>query len=127
MEKQFVKYDTAIKLKELGFDYKCFGYYLSDGMYYMFEGYTRKNSELLICTTAPLYQQVINWLREKHNIHIVATPKIMWPDRMVGTEYENQIYKDNKTYGDDGVRDYYETIEWCLEKAINLIENNKNK
>ena len=85
MNKEFVTYEQALALKELGFDEPCLvvwpgiegqklGY---DGRYFsLVKGY--KNSKLskevkkyapgIIDVAAPLYQQVFRWFREKHNL-----------------------------------------------------------
>ena len=74
MKEQFVTYEIALKLKELGFDELCFGEYIipenpeleiyQDNDYNMY--YDKPKS---ICL-APLWQQVIDWFREKHNMSI---------------------------------------------------------
>jgi hypothetical protein len=53
MEKEFVPYELAVKLKELGFDEPCFGYYDEGGNLY---------TEMVEVLKAPLYQQAINFL-----------------------------------------------------------------
>ena len=78
MEEQFVTYEIALKLKELGFDEEVIATFDTD-----------ENNELRIfafsvpdkgifeigfnkgwCIKAPLWQQVVDWLREKHNINV---------------------------------------------------------
>jgi len=66
MKEQFVKYETALKLKELGFNEKCLGYYASDELILSVRDPYYPNKIVL----APLYQQVIEWLRVKHGIWI---------------------------------------------------------
>jgi hypothetical protein len=72
MEKEFVPYELAVKLKELGFDEPCFGRY--DGrdenkgkiwyeMPNLGKGWIPVKDVL-----APLYQQAFRWFREKHNL-----------------------------------------------------------
>lgn len=72
MENQFATYEIALALKELGFDEPCFGYYN--------DANTDPEISLpvavdVVClkfnlVKAPLWQQVIDWFREKYNIHI---------------------------------------------------------
>ena len=82
MEKEFIPYEQALALKELGFDEKCCACYGS---------YTHKKSELFLninnpvnietllreptafnqpsfYVKAPLYQQAFRWFREKYNL-----------------------------------------------------------
>jgi hypothetical protein len=61
MEKEFVPYQQALELKELGFDEPCLMYYTDNGELY------KSN---LYGISAPLYQQVFRWFREKYNAHI---------------------------------------------------------
>ena len=68
MEKEFVKYEQALTLKELGFDEPCFGYWKSKNWLIQektrTDGYTHADQEC----SAPLYQQVFRWFREKHGL-----------------------------------------------------------
>ena len=76
MKDQFVTYEIAKQLKELGFDEECFGYY------HVNEGYIKgyafcysENTRTSDCSIlAPLWQQVIDWFREKYNINILIAP-----------------------------------------------------
>ena len=80
MQKQFVTYEIALKLKELGFDEECINEYwfTCEKLRFSFESikniyhYKRSNSDNndISLISAPLWQQVIDWFREKHNIHI---------------------------------------------------------
>lgn len=71
MKEQFVPYETSKMLKELGFDEPCFGLYGIHGEFrYSHEAvqlYRPKNSDLTICTTAPLWQQVKQWLFDRQS------------------------------------------------------------
>ena len=71
MEKEFVTYEIALALKELGFDEECFNVY--DEL-----GFIQDEKEMdklnLIKLNAPLWQQVIDWFRENRDIDIVITP-----------------------------------------------------
>lgn len=61
MEKYFAPYNISLELKQLGFNEECLMYY--DYSYKLVE------SGIYKCK-APLIQQVKEWLREKHNLHI---------------------------------------------------------
>ena len=60
MEKEFVTYEQALALKELGFDEPCFGYYDEGGNLY---------TEMVEVLKAPLYQQAFRWFREKYGLY----------------------------------------------------------
>lgn len=89
MKKQFVTYEIALKLKELGFDEECFGYYSKqhDDSYFLCiyqqeDEYSKERLE------APLWQQVIDWFREKHDIII----NIFYEKDVLGWKGYNRCY-----------------------------------
>jgi hypothetical protein len=75
-EKDFVPYEQALALKELGFDESCFGYYYTtNGKDWQFaekSEYYRLDDEINIGSKfsllAPLYQQAFSFFREKYNL-----------------------------------------------------------
>ncbi len=71
MEKLFVPFELAVKLKEKGFDEECLGVFHKGGNLKVTvqANFPIKNSELIdYVISAPLYDQVFAWFREKHNI-----------------------------------------------------------
>jgi hypothetical protein len=74
MEKEFIPYEQALALKELGFDEPCFGfYYTLNGRDWKFvekTEYHRLDDEMNIggkfTISAPLWQQAFDWFREKY-------------------------------------------------------------
>lgn len=70
MKEQFVTYEIALKLKELGFDEPCFGWY----SYEEFNPLRIQKCETYLgiesCTKAPLWQQAIDWFAENYIILI---------------------------------------------------------
>lgn len=94
MEKQFVPYELAVKLKELGFDEECFAFYLEnrngnislefgEGTQYRthrpyenvrYDKITNSHSKtfenrLYNCRcTSPIWQQAFDWFREKYGL-----------------------------------------------------------
>ena len=71
MQKQFVTYEIAKKLKELGFDEECFGYYSYSKKLFLGNGKDAYNYKDII--SAPLWQQAIDWIAEKYKIEIATT------------------------------------------------------
>ena len=143
MEREFVNYNQALKLKELGFDEPCFGFYqleygeirpimVDDDEQYRLTGYrTCKNSEIpKHYTSAPTFSQVFRWFRENHNLRgfIGFRPNIKQFDCHVydmslsGKEYTEQrtMEEFNK---DPKVGTYEEEELACLEKLIEIVEN----
>jgi len=86
MEKLFVPFVIAQMLKEKGFNLNCFTVYHGENDLYKFwakpydelsgdDHTTVRNSDFIknsniVC--APLWQQAVDWLREKKNIHITT-------------------------------------------------------
>jgi hypothetical protein len=72
MEKEFVPYQQALELKELGFDEPCFGKFyhnhLEIGGSWLNSEFNKDEKDGNIFTSAPLYQQVFKWFREKHSL-----------------------------------------------------------
>ena len=65
MEKEFIPYEQAVALKELGFDEPCFGYYTSpDGL--TLEQPDGKNGQFVYF--APTFSQAFRWFREKYDL-----------------------------------------------------------
>jgi len=72
MKEQFVTYEIALKLKELCFNEPCMGLYYIENKKFNKTNYSHSNivesNDYII--DAPLWQQVIDWFREKHLIII---------------------------------------------------------
>jgi len=85
MKNQFVTYEIALKLKELGFNERCMAEYSvynqkqcsqndPDFRFNTDEdlGIIFQDSNIYPDTiSAPLWQQVIDWFREKHDVNII--------------------------------------------------------
>jgi hypothetical protein len=125
MNKEFIPYEQALALKELGFDEPCFSYYLEDGTWVP-ASYSKEstvypsNSDLLSeWCSAPLYQQAFRWFKEKYEIY-------SW----VKVEYEYggitpTYYITGKRQDDiaGGSFNTYEEAELeCLKKLIQIIK-----
>ena len=125
MEKQFVTYEIALKLKELGFDEECFGRY--EGSDYYLEKWnevklepthtTSQNTFSWQLASAPLWQQVIDWFREKHKIRVCNLVNIYIEATFI-------IYHSTDVEVIDG-NDFYKTREQAILKAIELCQKEK--
>ena len=125
MKHLFVPYDIALALKEKGFDESCLAFYygqlkkLEIGFNWLSEGC--RNSLIESFIAAPLYQQVCDWFREKHNIHIDVSH---WRKQPVGDEIWDNCYQTfiNGDAGDVSIfRTYYEALTKAIEEALKLI------
>lgn len=127
MEKEFVNYNQALKLKELGFDEACFGFYqleygeirptmVDDNEQYRLTGYrTCKNSEIpKHYTSAPTFSQCFRWFREKYGVH--SSPRKYdetnwWVEWGVWTSSVFKTFEEAE-------------LAW-LDKLIEILENEK--
>ena len=124
MEKQFINYDLALKLKELGFDEECFAYYNNNhlGVYQNEDYYLSSDSPPDNRIEAPLWQQAFDWIRINKNIqiHIFIFDNEWY--------FNGRNIKSDSGYFDESNNKYptYEDARLaCLEKLIELVENKK--
>jgi hypothetical protein len=113
MEKEFIPYEQALALKELGFDEPCLAIYsFKDLRIGTFSNLSSAYNTIL----APTYQQAFRWFIEKHSFY-------------------NQIHK---RYGWEGIirNSVNGTLEWndgtynspeeaelaCLKKLIEIVK-----
>jgi hypothetical protein len=69
LREQFVTKEVAQQLRDVGYSEDCFGYYQNAELIInALSNYELDKHNLGI--SAPLWQQVIDWLREKHDLHI---------------------------------------------------------
>jgi hypothetical protein len=124
MKNEFVSYEIASALKELGFDEPCFGYYDVDEGYSIGYAFCYSDRELQpqIGYSAPLYQQAFRWFREKYNLHTEI--------RSYTAKYFTIIIQELKDivryleYGGIDLKfDTYEEAELeCLKKLIEIVK-----
>jgi hypothetical protein len=137
MEKEFIPYEQALALKELGFDEPCFGRFYTKPKSKMFgidergRHYPIKNTSKKLYTlgeyfvlnddnviTAPLYQQAFRWFREKYGL---------WQIVMQNTDkdwtYDIMTIIGMIDYKIFDVFDTYEEAELeCLKKLIESVK-----
>ncbi len=155
MKNQFVTYPLSKKLKELGFDNECLGWYMPPNQLI----YDRKcpksfknlNSEMFngsVCS-APLWQQIIDWFETKFNLYIKII-KTHYKDKndeiksayyfIIEGEYKEIYYNDfeaydllNQLFNKSLIEDKfnfetkYEALVKAVETAIEIVKNLKNK
>lgn len=154
MEKEFAPYELALKLKVLGFDEPCFGYYVDGELrginlgieelggvepyYQRFGFHTLSNHNIdnqnKIVVTAPTFSQTFRWFSENHNLHAEQ-----YTVDMGAIEYSFQIrdlYSEKYIYDNfvgaggsyHGTFDTPEEVELkCLEKLIDIVSQQNIK
>ena len=141
MEKEFIPYEQALELKELGFDEPCLSVRHRDGtLFSIVSSFTKepqiegfgyiKNSECLweddedsingiqeVAT--PTFSQAFRWFREKHG----------WVAEIHGSPQHNHFYANlllqaKGEVGNSKICDTYEEAELsCLRKLIEIVKN----
>ena len=123
MEKEFIPYEQALALKELGFDEQCLALYDLDGKitieFVNWKNAKNRKSNYLIAT--PLYQQAFRWFREKHNLCFLL--------ESVGGKKGYFFAIQDIQSGDkvldwtDGYYNHEEAEFECLKKLIEIVKN----
>ena len=99
MQNEFVPYELAIQLKELGFDEPCFAWYVDEESilgidevrFDTIKTYHFNNTHSV---SAPLYQQAFRWIYRKLNDEIGCMPIV--DDKQIILSYLNNLIKDLK-------------------------------
>lgn len=81
LELEFVPYQEARDLRNLGFDKRCFKtyqYFDADGKYYLSDIYSRtvENLDSLMYCPAPTFSQAFRWFTMNYNLHSWSFPNI---------------------------------------------------
>ena len=136
MEKEFVPYELAVKLKALGFDEPCFGLYAppSKTVFLHHYGLLRAKEQVL----APLYQQAFRWFRDEYKINgeVNYLPNIekygsITSDMNIKPKdlSKNENFKRGLKVTNAYVKyDTHKEAELaCLRKLIDLVNQNKDE
>lgn len=109
MKKEFIPYEQALELKELGFNEECFTY--------------NDNSKLL--RAGILYQQAFRWFREKYDgIALIQTHSYGYNGEEFKRSYHPYVEVGGKGYN-LGFLPTYEAAELaCLKKLIEIVKIN---
>lgn len=115
MKHLFVPYEIALSFKEKGFDDPCFASYSNLKKLVIPDTKHWKNSTHPVkFVTAPLYQQAIDWLREK-NIRIVESPAIFKDCWLVIIDANHKNPPDFDHKG-------FLSLDKAIEEALKLIK-----
>ena len=123
MTKEFIPYEEALALKELGFDtQEHLGWYNPEKVLH---NYVCADAML-----APLYQQAFRWFREKYNLFMLMQVGQHNGEHQTFYfnvfEYGVNLYK-SKFRSKTGVYTYEEAELACLRKLIKLVKDNKDE
>ncbi len=121
MKNEFIPYEIALAMKELGFNEKCLACY-DEGVFGLTvmslkEYYTNSKEDTWNCA-APLYQQAFRWFREEHDLHptIIRDGKVycLYTEKFIMSRHLVEEYAT-----------YEEAELACLKKLIEIINQNK--
>ena len=125
MNHLFVPYEIALQLKEKGFDEFCIGLFNEEGLQYDGEIYsfpfhnslTKEGAVDPSIVAAPLYQQVIDWFREKQGIVIELTAyEVGWMTTLSKyPKIEKYIFQKVE------IESYYDALNKGIEESLKLI------
>ena len=129
MKNEFVKYEQALALRELGFDEPCLFHTLKGEINF----YNPFSLEYNIGVSAILCQQAFRWFREKHNlcgeVYTVNMGAIDYTFQ-IRDLYSEDIKHDNfeaNTGGYIGTFLTYEEAELeCLKHLIKVVKEKNN-
>ena len=122
MNTEFIPYEQALELKELGFNEPCFGLYAPPSKTIFLHHYGLLSAKEQIL--APTYSQSFRWFREKY--HIIGevkfkggkTTKTAWYDYIIYSEIDWDDKNPNEQW-----KKYEEAELACLNKLIEIVKN----
>ena len=137
MEKSFVSYELALKLREKGFNEQCFASLSNaiDGLYFL-KNHNRNQYEGDVyiisgggsgfpqkAVSAPTYQQVVDWFNSKYNISIDTSSMYECDGYCFSYDFEIRHFVNHKISADNFMvfhNAYYEfnSRQEALSKAI---------
>ena len=124
MKNEFVIYEQALALKELGFDKPCLAFYSpKEELHPVFQEPSKgpyfNNGSFIETLRAPLYQQAFRWFREKHKLVFnFISYNIVKPG-----EYHWSITWNDEAKASGIVKTYEEAEQACLDKLIEICKN----
>jgi len=135
MENEFIPYEQALVLKDLGFDEECFDYYIpnknNDPISKILNSYElgkhNSNTNTIYkngIVSRPIFSQAFRWFRNKG----YDTSISHMPPEMIGKgkikKYSLFIWKeDSNPRGIQEFKDTYEEAELeCLKKLIEIVK-----
>ena len=124
MKDLFVPYEVALRMKALGFNEPCFGFWSKIHGLFITTTSGKLNEEAGECL-APTFSQCFRWFREKYNLHSFIDSKwknLGWEFELVDLNKMEVVSLIGKKYG---YNTYDEAEIACLDKLIEIIELKK--
>lgn len=127
IEEQYVSRDTALMLKEAGFDVPIYKHYTKTGAIWTSAIPEKYNDKMdYMCFPCPTQALAARWLRDVHNVHVFAFYQYhtrMW------AFYIQRLYSCSAEAGMTLSLNEYETPELAMEtglqEAVKLIKKER--
>lgn len=117
MKELFIPYELSLLAKEYGFDEPCFARYIRKEFRFATLGgmtnFTKEQPPNQL--SAPLYQQLIDWFREKHNLEVCSLKE---KENVYFGFIDGGISRKQVSQG----KSYYEALNKAFEEVFKLVE-----
>jgi hypothetical protein len=127
MNKEFIKYEQALALKELGFDESCLGFYEFGSMdkeWHLRTKHISKNEyddDVIYVLKAPTFSQAFRWFREEHRLS-------SWICNSDTNKYFYTILQNGRIVKATELSITYEEAQLaCLIKLIEIVKKMTHK
>ena len=129
MKNEFVPYEEALTMKELGFDEKCFGFYnptitkdviINNDSY---GGFGLTQDHIVV---APTFSQAFRWFREK-GYETVKKPFYDSLEDLTTYVCDAIRLSDGRVFKTERKNTYEEAELACLRKLIEIVNQNKDE
>jgi hypothetical protein len=120
MEKEFVPYELALELKQLGFDEPCLAAF-NDSKQFRINSESRNWNDNLVngdTTSSPTYSQAFRWFREKYNMN----HSIILHETTFSNDYQYLVLSNDNEFVEVGYTSYEEAELACLQKLIEIVK-----
>ena len=130
MEKEFVSYEIALRMKQLGFNEPCMAVYFGNGLNELFTfnpSIAKEINERMVelgHISCPTFSQAFRWLRENYELWFRPD----YYDEMKEYNFQGSIHELGKysAVADIGNHKSAEEAELaCLEKLLEIVEFKK--
>jgi hypothetical protein len=122
VEKEFVPYEQALELKELGFDEECFGFYTEEYKELIRSKYVKYPINLPTKPfLAPTFSQAFRWFRDNHKL-------VSWVYNSDDSKFYYTILQNGRfVKANDYMSTHEETELECLKKLIEIVKYNHER
>ena len=129
MKEQFIPYELAIELRNLGFDDYVFAFYWTDTKQLILDSPDYLGKHNGVHLQAPLWQQSFDYFRIKYKYsgevyYFESADFGKWHFDIEPLTSDGERYTISEI---EGFKTYEEARQVCLEKLIETVKNEQNK